>query len=132
MSNKLALIGSFVFPEKIGSFLSKIEKKYNVTPKGVFCYEILDNEFYFMTFLSNQKIDLRRLSINSLILHKRGECFYTINGLNKIIELDYGLEPGNIDYISYSIDWDKYQNKLILSKDGSLKIYTLNRIFSIN
>ena len=53
---------------------------------------------------------------------------YTINALNKIIERDFNLSPGNINHKSYSIDWDNYQNSMILIIGGELKEYEIKRI----
>ena len=66
---------------------------------------------------------------NSLPIHKKGTCFFTINGLNKLIEEVYELTPGNIKHNEYQIKWTNYSNKLIMIKENKLHILPLNRVF---
>ena len=41
--------------------------------------------------------------------------------MNKLIESEVGLEKGNINYKEHEIDWDKYQGKMLIVKNGNLK-----------
>jgi len=60
-------------------------------------------------------------------IHKKGLTFFTINALNKLIEKEFNLKSGNIDYKSHEIDWEKFKNKLILLKNGELDILDLKK-----
>lgn len=77
-------------------------------------------DFFFIIYDSDMNVRLQHLS--PTIIHRKGRCFYTINALNKLIERQ---NNGIVDK-QYLIDWDKYQNRiLILNQDRQLKeIYT--------
>ena len=66
----------------------------------------------------------------TIIVHKKGECFYTINALNKLIEKETGGAAGNINYKDYQVEWDNYQGKILIVKAGELSIMNINRNFS--
>jgi hypothetical protein len=51
----------------------------------------------------------------------------TIYSLNKLIEKENNLTPGNIDYKSHEIDWSKYSDKIILLNNDELDILDLKR-----
>ena len=53
--------------------------------------------------------------------------FFTINSLNKLIEKEFNLDNGNVDYKNYQIDWDKYKNTMISLKNNNLEILPLKR-----
>jgi formylmethanofuran dehydrogenase subunit C len=56
-------------------------------------------------------------------------AIYTINALNMLIEYDSNGDIGNIVYETYKIDWDKYQGKLIITKNNELVLIDIERIF---
>ena len=39
-------------------------------------------------------------------------------------------DAGNINYKDHQIDWDKYQNKILVSKNKELSIIDIERHFS--
>ena len=78
----------------------------------------------------NQKVNIDSFFPTTIIVHKKGECFYTINALNLLIESLSDYESGNINYKDFKIDWDNYQNKIIIVKKGELKIMDIKRDFS--
>jgi len=75
-------------------------------------------------------VDITSIIPPTVIVHKKGECFYTINALNKLIEKINYLENGNINHLDYKINWDEYQNKIIIIKNEELKIIDIVRDFS--
>ena len=78
----------------------------------------------------DEKVDTRSFYPPTIIVHKKGECFYTINALNKLIENMTETETGNINHQDIKIDWDIYQNKMIIIKNEELKIFNINKDFS--
>jgi hypothetical protein len=52
-----------------------------------------------------------------------------INALNMLIEYDSNADIGNIVYETYKIDWNKYQGKLIITKNNELIFIDIKRIF---
>jgi len=76
------------------------------------------------------KVDTNSFFPPTIIVHKKGECFYTINALNKLIEKITDSSLGNINYQNVKIDWDHYQNKMIIVKNDELKIIEIKKHFS--
>lgn len=132
--DKTILLASFIFPERIDWFISYLEAKFSITKDKVFCYKNLDDESkVIMTFKfkvdKDKKINLKDLFPNAVPIHKKGNALYTINALNKLIELKVGVDNGNIDYKSYKIDWSEYQDKIILLNGQELGVFNIQRIF---
>ena len=100
----------------------------------IFHYNCDDENKTILTYRvylkEHEKIDLKSFFPTTIIVHKKGECFYTINALNLLIESLSDIASGNINYKDYKIDWDNYQNKIILSNRGNLKIMGIQRDFS--
>lgn len=135
MTSRNILVASFIPKEKLDWFLDFIKIKFNIDKKYVFIFEVeTDEEVYMLTYSvrSKERIDLRALLFKSLIIHKKKNTIYTINALNRLIELESGADSGNIVYENYKIDWDKYQDKLILIVDNYMKISNIKRIFLNN
>jgi hypothetical protein len=78
----------------------------------------------------DQKVETSSFFPPTIIVHKKGECFYTINALNKLIEKISEHEVGNLDYKNVKINWDDYQNKMIIVKNDELKIIDIKKHFS--
>lgn len=130
MKNK-KLIAAFVFPERVEWFLSFLKEKYKINKDKVFCFKVLNDETkYLLTF----KLDLGKNNVNfktnfppSLIIHKNGTTFYSINALNILI--DDLIGESEIDKKTVKIDWSKYGNKFILTRNNDLLILEIERIF---
>jgi uncharacterized protein YpuA (DUF1002 family) len=75
----------------------------------------------------DKKVDIRKELGNTIQIHKKNNTFFTINALNKLIELENNLSEGNIDHSKFNVDWNKFENKIILLKNGSLDILSLKR-----
>jgi len=132
--NKKPLLAAFIFPERLDWFLDYLEEKFNIPRDRVFVFKLLDDESKVMvTFKfinkTDKKVNFRRLFPDAIQIHKRGTCIYTINALNKLIEETSDMELGNINYKSVKINWDTYQDKLIIKKNGNLFLYDIKRIF---
>ena len=52
---------------------------------------------------------------------KKTNTLYTINGLNKAIEKQHDGKTGK----QYKLDWDEYQNSVLLTFGGALKAIRL-------
>ncbi len=132
--DKTILLASFIFPERVDWFISYLEAKFSITKDKVFCYKNLDDESkVIMTFKfkfeKDKKTNLKDLFPNAVPIHKKGNALYTINALNKLIDLKVGSDTGNIDYKSYKIDWSEYQDRIILLNGQELGIFKIQRIF---
>lgn len=132
--DKTILLASFIFPERVDWFISYLEAKFSITKDKVFCYKNLDDESkVIMTFKfkfeKDKKTNLKDLFPNAVPIHKKGNALYTINALNKLIDLKVGSDTGNIDYKAYKIDWSEYQDRIILLNGQELGIFKIQRIF---
>lgn len=132
--DKTILLASFIFPERLDWFLSYLEKKFSITKDKVFVFKNLDDESkLIVTFKfilkDTKKVDFNSIFPNAILIHKKGNAIYTINALNKLIESTQLDNIGNIDYKSVVINWSEYQNKLILTNNSQLAIFSIERVF---
>lgn len=131
---KTILLASFIFPERVDWFVSYLEAKFSITKDKIFCYKNLDDESkVIMTFKfkieKDKKVNLKDLFPNAVPIHKKGNALYTINALNRLIDLKVGGDDGNTDYKSYKIGWSEYQDRIILLNGQELGIFKIQRIF---
>jgi hypothetical protein len=131
MQKKILLVATFVSEDYLDRFLYKIYKNFGVNKKSVFVFETEDGLLLTYKIYLNigERINIRKELPKTVQIHKRGMTFFTINALNKLIERDFGLDGGNVNYKKYEIDWEKYENKIILLKGDTLEILDLKRRF---
>jgi len=60
-------------------------------------------------------------------IHTKDKCYFTINALNKLIEVTSDIEDKK-DYIKKEIDFNLYNNKLILLRSNNLIIEEIEKI----
>lgn len=129
MTNKI-LLATFLDKNFLEEFYSKLDKFYSIKKDKVFLFSIGEN--YMATFklnsTENLKNEIKSKLRGTIQIHKKGECFYTINALNKLIQRDFDLKEGNIDYKSFKVNWEDYQNKLLLVKDDNLLIQDIKKV----
>jgi hypothetical protein len=77
----------------------------------------------------DKQLNLKNLFTSAVPIHKKGDALYTINALNKLIQQKFPESIGNIDNKSIKIDWELYQNKMILINNGELTIFNISRVF---
>jgi len=128
-------LASFVIEDKVESFVKYLNKRFNLSPEKIFIYtspEEKDKKILtFRVYLRDgKKINTKTFFPTTIIVHKKGECFYTINALNKLIDKEVGEDRGNINYKEYQIDWDNYQDKMLIVKNNELTIMDIKRNFS--
>lgn len=131
---KNLLLVTFLNNETLEGFLRFLYKKFGIKKRSVFVFKSLDDDdklfATFKIFLDEgEKLDLKTVFRNTTLIHKKGTTFYTINALNKLIESEYGLSYGNINYKEYTIDWGKYQDKFLLIQNDELVIKPIERLF---
>lgn len=126
MPNKIFLIGLFARKNKILSELEYIKNKFNIKFDNIFVYEVEndDNE-YLITFKSKDKNDVNELK-SSVVFHVKNKCLFSINALNKLISEN--CKDSNIPNSEVQIDWNKYENKLMVVDKDELSIRKLNKI----
>ena len=132
--NKKILITSFIDKKELSTFLTYIKNTFEVDSNKAFIFENSeDDSQHILTFFIetsiDEHIDLRKHFKNALIVHKKKKTFYTINALNKLIETEHNLDKGNINYKQWTVDWSKYENKLIINSNNKLVLIGLKRFF---
>lgn len=129
MNNKI-LLASFITVKQSDDFFNKLDTLFSIKKDKTFIFTLGEN--LMVTFKLTSTNDLKEVIKtklkNTIQIHKKSNSFYTINALNKLIQRDFNLVDGNIDYKSYSIDWDKYQDKLFLLKEGELLIQDIKKV----
>ena len=133
-NNKIITLASFVYLDKMDSFKKYLYNRFKILDKNIFQYTFNEEDKKILTFMvrlnQGQRVDTSSFYPPTIIVHKKGECFYTINALNQLIEIISDTDSGNINHQDVKIDWDNYQNKMLIIKNEELKILTINRDFS--
>lgn len=133
ISNKIITLASFVYEDKIENFKKYLYKRFKVPQDKIFQYTLEEEDKKLVTFRvlisDGRKINTNTFFPTTILVHKKGECFYTINALNKLIDTTHSDNSGNIDHSKVIINWDEYQNKIIIVKSGELKIMSIKRDF---
>jgi hypothetical protein len=132
---KIITLASFVVEDKVEGFSDYIKKRFKIPKEKLFIYTSPQEEgkkiITFRLFLRDgKKINTQSFFPTTIITHKKGECFYTINALNKLIEDELKGDVGNLNYKEHKIDWDSYQNKMLITKKNELTIIDIKRNFS--
>jgi len=133
-NNKIITLASFVYLDKIDSFKKYLYNRFKINNNNIFQYTFNEEDKKILTFMvrlnQGQRVDTSSFYPPTIIVHKKGECFYTINALNQLIENISDTDSGNINHQDVKIEWDNYQNKMLIIKNEELKILTINRDFS--
>jgi len=130
MQKKIILVATFIKLEDLGDFLNKLKDKFGIHEKSVFIFETGDDSLVltYRIFLGmGEKINLRKELNKTIQIHKMVTTFFTINSLNKLIERDFNLSSGNVDYSSYDVEWEKYQNTIITLRNNNLEILPIKK-----
>ena len=131
---KTLTLAAFIFPERIDWFLNYLKNRFKLPKDKVFCYKNLDDEAklivtFKLVIPEGERLNIKELFPGAIPIHKKGEALYTINALNRLIEQNAGEMAGNIDHKSVKIDWNLYQNKIILINGEGLDVFNIKRVF---
>ena len=130
MQKKVILLATFITNEYLDKFLYKLYKQFGVKKQSVFLFETDNGEIIltYRLFLNfDEKINIRKELPKTVQIHKKGTTFFTINSLNRLIEKEFDIPKGNVDYSRYEIDWSKYGNTMISLRNNNLEILPLNK-----
>ena len=128
LTKKGVIISTFVAKNRILSFLEMLKYKFGIKLDKTFVYSISTNEKeYLVTFKTFNKNKFIKKLPNSTIMHVKNGCLFSINALNRLIEIDNNFEKDK-PYNEVEIDWDFYKDKLIILTNGILNIYSLSKI----
>jgi len=128
LTKKGVIISTFVAKNRILSFLEMLKYKFGIKLDKTFVYSISTNEKeYLVTFKTFNKNKFIKKLPNSTIMHVKNGCLFSINALNRLIEIDNNFDKDK-PYNEVEIDWDFYKDKLIILTNGILNIYSLSKI----
>lgn len=133
MQFKTLLLASFVDKNYVTHFLRDLDDNHDIKSDKVFIYELNHNTClltYKLKLDIGVHFNIKKELPKTIQIHKKRLTFFTINALNRLVERDSDLDYGNVNHKEYSIDWSKYENKLILLKDDKLEISDISRVFS--
>lgn len=132
MQYKILLLASFVQKDYTRKFLNDLDVNHNVKSDKVFVFD-LNEDTHLLTYKLKidlgVKFDIKKEIPKTIQIHKKRLTFFTINALNKLIEKDSGLLEGNVNHKEHHVNWDSYENKLILLKNDKLEVSDINRVF---
>lgn len=125
--SKLNIIGVFVKKDEILCFLEKLKKDFNLPMKRIFVYTIERNKNeYLVSIKTYEKEKYVKNLEKASILHVKNGCLFSINALNKLIDtLNQDSETPNSEYV---IDWNNYQDQLMLIVNGELILSKLEKV----
>jgi hypothetical protein len=116
MSNKLFC--TFSSEQHLEQVINTIQDKYTIIYNKIFVLYAKSQDEYIVTY----NIELGNVSNfleNTILVHRKKESntLYTINSLNRLIE---SLNGGVLD-INFKVEWNDYQNCILLTKGAELK-----------
>lgn len=128
---KTQLVCTFIKKYQIDDTLDDIKNEFTVLSNKVFL--LRSNEIMNELILSyNVLLDSHKEFLpGSILVHRKKETntIYTINALNELI---MNLNNGVLDK-RYPIDWEKYQDTMLLKKPDGLKLLKIEvvRVYSL-
>ena len=116
MSNKLFC--TFSSEQKLDEILSTIQNKYKIIYNKIFVLYSKSQDEYICTY-NVEFGNVSNFLENTILVHRKKESntLYTINSLNRLIE---SLNGGILD-TNYKVNWNDYQNCILLTKGAELK-----------
>jgi hypothetical protein len=123
------LLCTFTTKEQLQKTLQLIRETYHIVYNYIYVLQNKGNlEELFVTYNIDTSVKPDRPLEDTILVHrkKQSNTLYTINALNELVKEENG---GVLDK-SFSIDWDKFKNSIIVTNvDGTKKIST--RIFEV-
>lgn len=115
------LLCTFSNPKMVETDLQIIRQQYEIVYNYIYILENENNdEELYITFNIDLNFNSKGKLGNTILVHrkKHTNTLYTINALNELIKLE---NDGILDQ-TYSINWENYENSIILTNsDSSLK-----------
>jgi len=115
----IQLVCLFTSEDSLEHTTSMIVKTYDVVYNRIFVLSIKDSTELICSFNISKEKQFKQLP-GAMLVHRKKETntLYTINSLNALIR----KENNGIADVSYSVDWTKYANALLVTSNNDLKI----------
>ena len=123
------LLCTFTTKEELQNTLQLIRETYHIVYNYIYVLQNKGNlDELFVTYNIDTSYRLDKPLDDTILVHrkKQSNTLYTINALNELVKEENG---GVLDK-SFSIDWDKFKNSIIVTNvEGTKKIST--RIYEV-
>ena len=123
------LLCTFTTKEELQDTLQLIRETYRIVYNYIYVLQNKGNlDEMFVTYNIDTQYKPEKPLDNTILVHrkKQSNTLYTINALNELVKEE---NNGVLDK-SFSIDWDKFKNSIIVTNvEGTKKIST--RIFEV-
>ena len=123
------LLCTFTNKEELQNTLQLIRETYHIVYNYIYVLQNKGNlEELFITYNIDTSVRPDRPLADTILVHrkKQSNTLYTINALNELVKEENG---GVLDK-SFSIDWDKFKNSIIVTNvAGTKRIST--RIYEV-
>jgi len=116
LNNKLFC--TFVSEDVLDDMVMSISKAYSIMYNKMFVLFVKSTGEYVITY-NVEQANVSNIPLNTILVHRKKETntLYTINALNDLIKK---LNGGVVD-TSYKVNWQHYQNYILLTQSGDLK-----------
>jgi hypothetical protein len=116
MNNRLFC--TFTKLEDVDSLVKEISTRYEILYNKIFIMRVKSNDEYVCTYNVDQG-NISNIPLNTILVHRKKESntLYTINVLNELIK----QLNGGIINTRYPIEWNNYQNTILLTQNNELK-----------
>ena len=126
---KTQLLCTFTSKEELQNTLQEIRETYHIVYNYIYVLQNKGNlDELFITYNIDTAYKPTYPLRDTILVHrkKQSNTLYTINALNELVKEENG---GVLDK-SFSVDWDKFKNSIIVTNtEGTKKIST--RIFEV-
>ncbi len=135
-TNRGILLASFINTDDEDKILTEVQfiaDKLNVTNNYVFLLANKDDPqkkiLTYNALVEKGSVYNPRLYTTRIHRKKQTNTLYTINALNAAVALDNNGQTGR----HLRLDWEKYQNSILLTEGKNLKVYPVEvlKIFKI-
>ena len=115
---KTQLLCTFIKFEQIDEMIDLIKKQHTVVFNKVYVFSCNESDEDYICTYNVDSVNTRDILPNTISLHrkKQSNTLYTINALNEVIREKNG---GVLDK-SYMVDWDEFENTLLLTNESGL------------
>ena len=129
MVDKRQLLCTFSTIKTYKSTIESVLEYYNVVGKKFFIFSNgLNAEEIFITYniIGKNKLDTFSRFPNTISIHRKKQTntLYTLNAMNQIIKDE---NDGKLD-TSFSVNWDLYNNSLLLTGSPAIRIIPIKLV----
>jgi len=116
MNNRL--FATFTQQNLIEGLINELSSTYNIMYKKIFVLFVKSTNEYVVTYNVEQG-NINTIPENTILVHRKKEfnVLYSINSLNELIKSE---NNGIVDK-NFVINWNKYQNSILLTQHGEFK-----------